>query len=573
MNEHYKDKYIKYKNKYYNFKNKNKKKLKGGNIFIYGGISIIIILISSIFYIEKLRIDESKKKLTLEQSSEQVTVSEPVTEPITQPVTEPITQPVTEPITQQVTEPITQKVTEPITQKVTEPITQKVTEPITPLVNDSNSLLNPKEIQSENDLYNIKSLDLASISLNDKFNDKPQEEPIQAQSQKTYSTMYFTTTGTDENKKEKQAVAPPENTQNIDNVESTENNTVLNKPSGLSNSETKPVAAAGQAAEEEAAHNKAQADEAQEAATIFRENASLGVATLAPADVTPAPTEGESTTVAPAPQTEAPTTSPTAFLTAMTTSAVTDSPTTVVSNTEEVAGDEVEPVVNKSVQDSGNNTVTPTEERWSLGEGVEMSLRTSPAEVASDQAADVHAPSTNAAEEAARLAAEEEAARQAAAMKIQSLVLRKQGRRKAQEAAEEEAARLAAEEEAARVAVVQMGKPSGYYFAKGDHVKAQIMRKEEKRLEKLEEEKRLEKLEKEREEKNKQRNTELIRVKEEIKKRKSLHNPDLRYRMDIEKAKSNFSKREEKKNENNPLLWEFSLRQYPSKEKKKEIRI
>ena len=424
--------------------------------------------------------------------------------------------------------------------------------------------------------------------------------------------MYFTTTGTDENKKEKQAVAPPENTQNIDNVESTENNTVLNKPSGLSNSETKPVAAAGQAAEEEAAHNKAQADEAQEAATIFRENASLGVATLAPADVTPAPTEGESTTVAPAPQTEAPTTSPTAFLTAMTTSAVTDSPTTVVSNTEEVAGDEVEPVVNKSVQDSGNNTVTPTEERWSLGEGVEMSLRTSPAEVASDQAADVHAPSTNAAEEAARLAAEEEAARQAAAMKIQSLVLRKQGRRKAQEAAEEEAARLAAEEEAARqaaamkiqslvlrkqgrrkaqeaaeeeaarlaaeeeaarVAVVQMGKPSGYYFAKGDHVKAQIMRKEEKRLEKLEEEKRLEKLEKEREEKNKQRNTELIRVKEEIKKRKSLHNPDLRYRMDIEKAKSNFSKREEKKNENNPLLWEFSLRQYPSKEKKKEIRI
>ena len=557
MNEHYKDKYIKYKNKYYNFKNKNKKKLKGGNIFIYGGISIIIILISSIFYIEKLRIDESKKKLTLEQSSEQVTVSEPVTEPITQPVTEPITQPVTEPITQQ----------------VTEPITQKVTEPITPLVNDSNSLLNPKEIQSENDLYNIKSLDLASISLNDKFNDKPQEEPIQAQSQKTYSTMYFTTTGTDENKKEKQAVAPPENTQNIDNVESTENNTVLNKPSGLSNSETKPVAAAGQAAEEEAAHNKAQADEAQEAATIFRENASLGVATLAPADVTPAPTEGESTTVAPAPQTEAPTTSPTAFLTAMTTSAVTDSPTTVVSNTEEVAGDEVEPVVNKSVQDSGNNTVTPTEERWSLGEGVEMSLRTSPAEVASDQAADVHAPSTNAAEEAARLAAEEEAARQAAAMKIQSLVLRKQGRRKAQEAAEEEAARLAAEEEAARVAVVQMGKPSGYYFAKGDHVKAQIMRKEEKRLEKLEEEKRLEKLEKEREEKNKQRNTELIRVKEEIKKRKSLHNPDLRYRMDIEKAKSNFSKREEKKNENNPLLWEFSLRQYPSKEKKKEIRI
>jgi hypothetical protein len=84
MNEHYKDRYIKYKNKYFNFKIKNSKKLEGGNIFIYGGISIIIILISLIFYIEKLRIDESKKKLTLEQSSEQVTqsVSEPVTEPM-----------------------------------------------------------------------------------------------------------------------------------------------------------------------------------------------------------------------------------------------------------------------------------------------------------------------------------------------------------------------------------------------------------------------------------------------------------------------------------------------------------
>ena len=214
MNEHYKDKYIKYKNKYYNFKNKNKKKLEGGNIFIYGGISIIIILISSIFYIEKLRIDESKKKLTLEQSSEQVTVSEPVTESITQ------------------------QVTEPVYEQVTESITEQVTEPITPLVNDSNSLSPPIKNQSVNDLYNIKSLDLASISLNDEFNTKPQEEPIQAQSQKTYSTMYFTTTGLNENKKEKEAVAPSENPQNIDNVESTQNNTFI--PSGLSNSETKP---------------------------------------------------------------------------------------------------------------------------------------------------------------------------------------------------------------------------------------------------------------------------------------------------------------------------------------------
>ena len=223
--------------------------------------------------------------------------------------------------------------------------------------------------------------------------------------------------------------------------------------------------------------------------------APIGVATPAPADITPAPTEDQSATVAPAPQTEAPTTSSTAFLTAMPTSAVTDSPTpaptSMAPNTEEVAGDGVEPVVDKLVQDSGNNTVTPTEEQRSHDEGVEMSLRTSQAEVASDQAADVHAPSTNAEEEAARLAA---------AIKIQSLARGKQGRRKA---------------------VVQMGKPSGYYFAIGDPVSAQIMREEEKRLEKLEEEKRLEKLEKEREKKNKQREKELKRVEKEIQKERN----------------------------------------------------
>jgi SAM-dependent methyltransferase len=59
-------------------------------------------------------------------------VPRPITQPITPPVPRPITQPITPPIPRPITQPITPPIPRPITQPITPPIPRPITQPITP---------------------------------------------------------------------------------------------------------------------------------------------------------------------------------------------------------------------------------------------------------------------------------------------------------------------------------------------------------------------------------------------------------------------------------------------------------